>query len=354
MHRRWLALLGVLALCFALWRAWGESGEPQDSLSVPTTDVASRDVEAASGVSAEEENSSRSSAAESAVRSTASQTETPPKLEFRIVGVPANECTGTLRVVAVDAGESKLPITEPRVVLPLAGHLRRVAFEIPGYCGAEFHGPFVEHEEPIEVRVWLAGTIAVDVADTKGNPLAKRLVYCHPLRNTPDDVWIQYQTTRWAETNDRGRATIEGVIPGDYNLVTTGVMEWLEATASGVKVLQSRVTSATLRVPVLEQSSFGAFRLELADADCLAASPSGAIRNYAFCTTEGAQHELFATGNGIRCVVRGEQGEIVTGCIAWRSRSGKVQLPSRQSDTIRVTIGAEQLVRVVWSDAAGK
>jgi hypothetical protein len=240
------------------------------------------------------------------------------------------------------------------VLLPLGGDVRKVVFDIAGYCGAEFLGPFVERDEPIDVALRVAGTVLVDVIDSKGGLLSDRLVFCHPLKDDPADGLIAYQTTRWAVTDDRGRATIQGVIPGGYNLVTGAIAEWREATTSGVQVVESVVTVATLNVPVMEANSFGGFTMEWEQAKFLEATPSGVVRNYAFWTAEGDRYKMFVIGKTVRCIVPGEQGAVVSGRIQWRSSSGSLQLLSRESDVVRVTVGAVQPIRLGWSEATGK
>lgn len=351
MPRRSYVLLGIVVCLLAGWWAWQVFVDPQIALPSspgPVPGSASRVVPDGGAAQRGSGSSVERVAIERAAQVPAAAA---PCLEFRITGVAPGECRGTLEVSKAGGGLATQPILQAEISLPLAGDMRRVVFEVDGYCIAEFFGPFVERDEPIDVALRRAGTILVDVLDGRGNPLEGRLVFCHPIEAAPADGLIAYRTTQWGTTNERGRATIRAVVPGSCSLVTRAIAEWQEATISGVQVTESTVTSARMTVPVLDPGGFGAFTLDVESAGFLEATPSGVVRNYCFWTAEGERHEIYRMRRTLRCIVPGELGGTVSGRIEWRSSHGTLQLPSWQSAPIRVTIGAEQAMETSWSEA---
>lgn len=350
MRLRLLAALGALA-ALIVWLAMpgGHFGPPRR----PDPDPANTH-----GSGAPRDSDMPTNAVVSVERTTPSDVSAPKApvvsgCRFEIHGVASSDFRGSVILHPRDGNASSIAIADRNVVIPTT-ELRKVEFVVPGYCIAEYGGPFVEIDPPVRVELTRAGEIIVEVIDEDGRLLANRLVYCFPLKDSPTDGLVSYRTTQWATSDDSGVARIANVVPGDYRVSTAAIAEWQEAEVLSVQVAAATPANCTLKVPVLAQEKFGGFVLDVNQAEFLSSTPAGVVRQYQFWTIDGRPYKIHRLGKSLRCVVPGQPGEILRGRIEWRDSQRVVQLPSKRSDEITVTVGAVIPVTVAWTDAQSK
>lgn len=347
-------LLAVMTVALMVWVALRfQDGGPQLPLSGSTVQHGEASCESAVGDAPNVANYP-SPEAVAASRELLAPTWKTPRLAFRITGVRFGECTGQLTAYLHNGGVATEPIDGASVSVPLTGNTRKLEFMVENYCVAEFHGPFEERADAIDVPLRPAGSVLVDVIDSSGGVLHNRLVYCHQMNSARMDGVVVYRTSQWAYTDANGRATIRNVLPGEYNVVSNTIAEWAEAMAFGVQVQEGAVAYCTLSPKVADPDKFGGFTIDVVTSDFLDVTTAGGmVKKYNFWTHDGASHNLYKIGDKIRCVVRGTAGEVVRGRIQRRT-SGLVEVPSKESGEICVTIGVVHHLAVHWSEARPK
>ena len=352
MRLRILAAVVALAALVA-WLGLPGGGNPPQEAAGELDQPPERPVVQSANLSSDAAPASVDRAAPS--ESPPSDTSDAPAFRFELYGVAPGEFRGSVIVYSrEDEGTSTLAITRSEVVIPTTVALRKIEFVVPGYCIAEYAGPFLENEAPVRVDLYRAGEIIVEVVDVQGRLLPHRLVYCFPLKDSPPEGLVSYRTTPWATSDERGQARVSNVIPGEYRVSTDAIAEWQEAEVVPVQVSAATHASCVLKVPVLAQDEFGGFVLDAANTDFISTTPAGVVRHYQFWTDDGRPFNLYRIGNTLRCVVPGSVGEVVRGRIEWRNSQRVVQLPSKQSSEFTLTVEAVLPLACTWADAQAK
>jgi hypothetical protein len=269
------------------------------------------------------------------------------ELAFALEGVAPGGCRGSVVLYRHRGDAVTLPIAASTLRVPVIDDLRKVELAVDG-CGiADYTGPFTAQPEPIRVPLLPATNAFVDVIDAHGRPLAGRLVYLLPQGEAPEAGRIAYRTTAWAFTDERGRAHVAHVLPGQYRIWTVAIAEWCEATSPSLAIANGP-TWHRLEVAVLDPGTHGGFTFPADRAPFLSCTSAGVVCDHRFWCDDGRSAQLYRVDGAFRCVVAGAPGEVVRGSVQRRDGSGRADAHAPRSSPITVTIGAMTPVAPAW------
>lgn len=260
-------------------------------------------------------------------------------LTLVLTGASPHELCGIATVRRKDGTLQEAPFAEGCFVAVDSSTVDGVALRVPGFAIA--WPRLGANQQRIAVPMQRAGSIQIQLTDSSGEPLGDRCVLgiCQYSEVSGDSSWGNYQGNARAVTDANGVATLQGLLPGRYNLGTASLGEWDAARAEGIMVTAGCVTLRALRVPVLPPEQFGGFEFTAAEAEPFARGSLGDVTDFVFAVAPDANYMLHRFGKRVRCIVRGSQGQQVTGRLVALA-DGQLRPDLWRSTSVTITIGA--------------
>lgn len=268
-------------------------------------------------------------------------------LTFVLTGAPPHELCGIATVRRKDGTLQEASFTDGCFVAVARGTVDGVALRVPGFAIAwPKLGP---NQQRIAVPMQRAGSIQIQLTDSSGEPLGDRCVWgiCQHSEVSGGSSWGNHQGNACAVTDATGVATLQGLLPGRYNLGTASLGEWDAARAEGITVLAGCVTMQSLQVPVLPPEQFGGFEFTVAEAGPFARGSLGDVTDFVFAVAPDAIHTLHRCGTRVRCIARGRLGQQMTGRLVALA-DGQPRPDVRRSAPVTITIGAVVSWQPTW------